>query len=592
MKETDSVLRFDILPDNIIFIDRYKQVQENRFEVSIVKCGQSMEGNASHGITPRIELSFPIGKQETDLCTLDQAGDIRVMQSLGDGDWRIERKILEEEGIFQCILSPREIEYTEKYSTAFLFYKLHTDLQRGTVGVKVKVSGFPDVQNCVTALVLLKEYPVTVRKFEVSPEQVELGQQVELRWEIEGARNCYIAGIGSVDPAKSKLITIDSPRTFTLTAVNYKGKPEYRECEVNLLPPQITVFKVDRELVWKDKAVTLTWETASSYQVYLEPGGSGPMPVKGTASFKQEKETEYRLTASGYDGKNVSFITKKCVVDYTGWEQAGTVKLPFPEENEKLNRRIFEWDKRLLLYGNQKIYTSEDGLSWTEKQTKPFPLYGKYLGYNAMLAGGKLYLTGGYEEGKSKEKGPCNVLINQLSDGSWKTETETQPPNQTWGSAANAGDVFLHGNLLGSSKILTSMRKENGIWSSVYIKEVDEIDAIQMLSWKGYFYLALRKAKGNVLLLSSLNGKGWKEEWEFSQEAGEWFFMEAWENAIYFMNKSGLCRMGDDKVQKLPVDSGGQCPYAGMINGYYYFITGSKQDHTQQQVWRLRVRQP
>lgn len=587
MAEMQNVLRFEITPSNIIFIDRNGNVQENEFEFSVIKHEKSFGSHVQeNAVLPHIILSIPVGSGEEDLCTLRQARDIRVMQSAGDGDWRIETNISVEAGVFQCTLWPRDVDFTENYSAVFRFYKLHTDLQRGGVTLRIEVSDFQDVKTGVTAMGLYKEYPVTVLKYELSPKRAELMQQATLSWEIEGARNCYITGIGEVKPVQTEVVTVKNPQVFTLTAVNYKGKPEYRECEMLLSPPKIETFTPDRELVFKGQELTLSWKAVSAYQVYVEPGGNGPLPVEGSLVVHPDRETQYRLTAIGYDGKNVSAVSSSLTTLYTRWELAGSGRFPVKEE-QKLNRRLLEWEKKLVFYGDMKIYTSSDGLSWQEKKTENYPLSNPLMGHTAMLADGKLFLLGGRQEGGSETGSPCDVLVNQLSDGKWSIEKETQPPNQTWGSAAAAGDVYLHSNLLGNSRILTTKRQENGLWSSVYIKAEEWTDAIQLLSFRENFYLAVRGKNGTVEIYCSRHGKDWQEIWSCRQDVGDWFFLDQWENDLYFINKSGICAVGSDRWEKLPADLGGDVPYVGIVNGSCYLITSPTEGESQ--IWKISL---
>lgn len=59
MAEMQNVLRFEITPSNIIFIDRNGNVQENEFEFSVIKHEKSFGSHVQeNAVLPHISCQF------------------------------------------------------------------------------------------------------------------------------------------------------------------------------------------------------------------------------------------------------------------------------------------------------------------------------------------------------------------------------------------------------------------------------------------------------------------------------------------------------------------------------------------------------
>jgi hypothetical protein len=59
---------------------------------------------------------------------------------------------------------------------------------------------------------------LSIKKFEASPEEVSAGASVTLSWEVEGAEQVAIQGIGSVQSKGSRTFSAFATTTYTLTA--------------------------------------------------------------------------------------------------------------------------------------------------------------------------------------------------------------------------------------------------------------------------------------------------------------------------------------------------------------------------------------
>jgi len=59
---------------------------------------------------------------------------------------------------------------------------------------------------------------LSIQKFQASPEEVTSGSSVTLSWEVEGAEQVAIQGIGNVPPRSSRTFPAYASTTYTLTA--------------------------------------------------------------------------------------------------------------------------------------------------------------------------------------------------------------------------------------------------------------------------------------------------------------------------------------------------------------------------------------
>ncbi|MHB8086114.1 MAG: hypothetical protein ACYDHZ_09825 [Dehalococcoidia bacterium] len=146
--------------------------------------------------------------------------------------------------------------------------------------------------------------PPTVVNFSATPAMVTAGQTSTLQWAVTGATSVSIdQGIGKVDVAGTKAVTVKSTITYTLIASNAAGSVS-KTAAVTIgqsSPPTINSFTADPANIVVGETSTLQWDISSATAVSISPG-VGPVSTTGTRVVHPVSTTTYTITATNSVG--------------------------------------------------------------------------------------------------------------------------------------------------------------------------------------------------------------------------------------------------------------------------------------------------
>jgi hypothetical protein len=154
--------------------------------------------------------------------------------------------------------------------------------------------------------------PPRIARFEVTPDQVALGAEVTIGWEVSGAQSCTLApGPVTLPSAASGTVAVPVLNTtdFILTALGVGGAASAART-VTVQPAEITEFTSQPPgPVGPGQQVTLAWRTrfASSCSV---DHGVGPVPAEGSTAVTVPATTVYTLVATGLDQQERSITVE------------------------------------------------------------------------------------------------------------------------------------------------------------------------------------------------------------------------------------------------------------------------------------------
>jgi len=143
--------------------------------------------------------------------------------------------------------------------------------------------------------------PAPIVVFTATPDAVQKGQLVTLKWQVTNAVKVSIEGVGDVPINGSKKVKPDASTTFTLTALGEGGTQTATvDVEVAAGPLPTILFSANPESVQSGQTVTLKWQVTNASEVSIE--GLGKVQLKGSKQVKPTESTVYTLTAVGDGG--------------------------------------------------------------------------------------------------------------------------------------------------------------------------------------------------------------------------------------------------------------------------------------------------
>lgn len=151
---------------------------------------------------------------------------------------------------------------------------------------------------------------VRIIEFSATPNEIQPGQQVILRWNVEGADTVSIEpGIGNVRPAGTATVNPMQTTEYRLTARGPGGREGRASITVRVLPPlasnpRILRFEATPTNIVAGESSTLAWATEEAVRVSIS--GIGEVPVNGSRVVSPTQTTTYVLTARGADGREVT----------------------------------------------------------------------------------------------------------------------------------------------------------------------------------------------------------------------------------------------------------------------------------------------
>jgi len=150
--------------------------------------------------------------------------------------------------------------------------------------------------------------PVPTIMFTASPDVIQKGQPVTLKWQVTNATEVKIEGIEDVLPVNgSKKVKPNESMVFTLTAIGDGGtQTATAEVEVAAGPVPTILFTANPESVQSGQPVTLKWQVTNATDVSIE--GIGKVAIKGSKQVKPTESTAFTLTAVGEGGTQTETV--------------------------------------------------------------------------------------------------------------------------------------------------------------------------------------------------------------------------------------------------------------------------------------------
>jgi uncharacterized cupredoxin-like copper-binding protein len=154
---------------------------------------------------------------------------------------------------------------------------------------------------------------INIKRFNVTPTQVEPGESVSILWEVEGADTVEITQLGQVDPqGGTSQVTVGETTTFVLTARNATREVnESITVTVQGQVPRILRFNASPLTINEGQNSVLSWETAGADQVTIDQLGS--VGTSGSATVGPTTTTAYTITATNPFGTVSSTISIEVV---------------------------------------------------------------------------------------------------------------------------------------------------------------------------------------------------------------------------------------------------------------------------------------
>jgi hypothetical protein len=146
--------------------------------------------------------------------------------------------------------------------------------------------------------------PPVIVNFSATPVAVIPGQTSTLQWNVTGATGVSIdQGIGKVDVAGTRTVTISTSTTYTLSASNAAGSVSKTVAVTvgQAGPPTITSFTADPTQIVAGETATLQWDIKGATSISISPT-VGPVSAAGTRVVHPVATTTYTLTATNSNG--------------------------------------------------------------------------------------------------------------------------------------------------------------------------------------------------------------------------------------------------------------------------------------------------
>ena len=152
---------------------------------------------------------------------------------------------------------------------------------------------------------------------------IRAGETVTLTWETEGAKYCQMShGIGLLKRSGTLELQPSQTTTYTMTAFGFKwnsglddAAKKQNEMTLNVqirvegVKPAVS-FAASSLSIYEGDSIDLSWTVDHADRVDINQG-IGAVESKGSRAVTPKATTEYRLTAVGPGGTEVSTVTVK-----------------------------------------------------------------------------------------------------------------------------------------------------------------------------------------------------------------------------------------------------------------------------------------
>lgn len=135
-------------------------------------------------------------------------------------------------------------------------------------------------------------------RFTATPTEILPSEQSQLVWEVEGATEVSISGLGKVDASGTSTVSPAETTTYVLTAKGAQGDVTASAVVTVIKPAKILDFVADPPKVGRaGEPTTLRWQTENADEVIIT--GVGSVPVNGSVQVKPNSDVSYTLIAYG-----------------------------------------------------------------------------------------------------------------------------------------------------------------------------------------------------------------------------------------------------------------------------------------------------
>jgi uncharacterized cupredoxin-like copper-binding protein/plastocyanin len=171
------------------------------------------------------------------------------------------------------------------------------------------VGQFDEVNATATVQVAPGQAP-RILKFAVTPMEILPGEQASLVWQVEGAKEVTISGLGKVEPTGSSSVSPPDSTTYTLVAKNDAGEVTATASITVNKPVKITNFVAEPAQTAKNgDPVTLRWTTENAVDVVIT--GIGKVAANGSVVVRPTTDISYTLLAYGTRTQASAMVTIK-----------------------------------------------------------------------------------------------------------------------------------------------------------------------------------------------------------------------------------------------------------------------------------------
>ena len=161
-----------------------------------------------------------------------------------------------------------------------------------------------EVNSSVTVTVRVDTETLQIVRFFANPAQTTPGGQSTLIWEVLGAEEVEISGIGSVGATGSSTVTVDETTTYTLTARSAAAEVVATTVVtvVDRSPAEILEFTAEPAIAKEPgDPIVLRWRTANATKVSIV--GIGEVEESGSIQVNPVVRTTYILVAYGINSE-------------------------------------------------------------------------------------------------------------------------------------------------------------------------------------------------------------------------------------------------------------------------------------------------
>ena len=181
-----------------------------------------------------------------------------------------------------------------------------------------------EVNSSTTVTVRRESEQLQILRFFANPAQTTPGGQSALIWEVVGADEVEITGVGSVGATGSSTVTVDETTTYTLTARSASDEVVATTVVtvVDRSPAEILEFTAEPAIAKEPgDPVVLRWSTANATQVSIV--GIGDVSESGSIQVNPVVRTTYTLVAYGVNSE----VTAELTVTIENANRAPTAKI-------------------------------------------------------------------------------------------------------------------------------------------------------------------------------------------------------------------------------------------------------------------------